>query len=135
MGSSLNSRLKYENEKLYTGLKESQTANAAFHDNYNSLRDENVSLKKSLERLLRVNNEETLEKEDLAHRNKSLSAQNVDMSNDLQDALERCASAEEQNAQLQGVLTDARDHMATQSEQIENMQLLRIDMEVNTVIL
>jgi len=131
VGSSLNSRLKFENEKLAADLEASKSVNASFHDNYNSLRDENVSLKKSLERLMRLNNDETLEKEELSKRNKSITSQNVALSDDLQDAMERCVEFEQEHDRLSTALAESRGHVAQLNDEAEEHMRAKRVMEVS----
>jgi chromosome segregation ATPase len=130
LGSTLNSRLKFENEKLAADLEASKNANTSFHDNYNSLRDENVALKKSMERLLRLNNDEMLEKEELSRRNKTLTAQNVSLSDELQVALEQNVELEQEHGRIAAALAESCGRVAQLNEQAEAQMRDRRAMEV-----
>ena len=120
LDSSVNSKLSYENASYAAEIEELRKGRDLLHDNFIIIRDENILLKKSLERYQRLNNEETSAKDELSRITKDITSQNVEINNELQEAMQQNIYLEQQVALLRHTLEETKNHLHAQTEKFES---------------
>jgi hypothetical protein len=119
VGSSMNTRLKFENDNLLRDVEKYKETILNAQNCYDEIRDENISLKRQVERLLRANNDETVAKEEFNRRNKELTSQNVLMNSELQESIQQGVVLEQQVSQLSSAVRDYEQRYELCSEKLE----------------